>query len=59
MIPVEALHPGTDPALAAELVALQRVAYAVEEPPLAPQEGAPGLRAACHFPERIKEVVAQ
>jgi peptide/nickel transport system ATP-binding protein/oligopeptide transport system ATP-binding protein len=32
---------------------------AVEEPPLAPQEGAPGLRAACHFPERIKEVVAQ
>ena len=31
VIPVEALHPGTDPALAAELVALQRVAYAVEE----------------------------
>jgi hypothetical protein len=31
VIPVEVLHPGTDPALAAELVALQRVAYAVEE----------------------------
>jgi ribosomal protein S18 acetylase RimI-like enzyme len=31
VIPVEALHPATDTALAAELVALQRVAYAVEE----------------------------
>jgi ribosomal protein S18 acetylase RimI-like enzyme len=31
VIPLEALHPATDPALAAELVALQRDAYAVEE----------------------------
>ena len=26
---------------------------ATEEPPLVPQEGAPELRAACHFPERL------
>jgi GNAT superfamily N-acetyltransferase len=31
VFPVEALHPAADRALAAELVALQRVAYAVEE----------------------------
>ncbi|MDT7580601.1 MAG: hypothetical protein QOK35_1865 [Pseudonocardiales bacterium] len=31
MIPVEALHPAADAALAAELVTLQRAAYAVEE----------------------------
>jgi GNAT superfamily N-acetyltransferase len=30
VIPVEALHPATDPALAAELVAVARAAYAVE-----------------------------
>jgi ribosomal protein S18 acetylase RimI-like enzyme len=30
VIPVEALHPATDPALAAELAAVARAAYAVE-----------------------------
>jgi peptide/nickel transport system ATP-binding protein/oligopeptide transport system ATP-binding protein len=32
---------------------------ASEEPPLVPQEGTAGLRAACHFPERIDRLVAQ